>query len=283
MSKQSLVPDAWDDDWVEEADRQHYAADTEEKAKPSKSERLARHAELNKKLWASADSAETFHFLEAKSEVPLQSDFKPAVKLLSRKPEKKVSRSNNVPGMSQLTIDDDEDDDDEDSAKKTTLSAEEVRQKSQREREEKQRRYVEARERLFGTSTPESGDSTPGTTTPPKSFPSLEPRSARGKGKGRSNRDGSPLSSSAAETSRNRSSKSLAEGGEGRQLYDPDYTVKPDSGYTQRKNQESSKKTKSATDEEQQPIRAPRGPDGSGRGGFGFAGRGPARSTAASS
>ncbi len=49
------VPDAWDDDWETAADK----ADVEntppkEQAPMSRAERLAKHAESNKKLWEEA-------------------------------------------------------------------------------------------------------------------------------------------------------------------------------------------------------------------------------------
>lgn len=57
MVKKGAVPDAWDDDWEAQADRD---AAAEVPAKPAadanltKTERLARHAETNRKLWESA-------------------------------------------------------------------------------------------------------------------------------------------------------------------------------------------------------------------------------------
>jgi hypothetical protein len=56
MGKKTVVPDAWDDDWETQADR----AAKEEAAHPApapvltKAERLAEHAESNRKLWQSA-------------------------------------------------------------------------------------------------------------------------------------------------------------------------------------------------------------------------------------
>ena len=53
MAKKN-VPDAWDDDWEAEADK---AAQEEVNAEPvllTKAERLAQHAESNKRLWESA-------------------------------------------------------------------------------------------------------------------------------------------------------------------------------------------------------------------------------------
>ena len=51
------VPDAWDDDWesaADKADAAAAAAKVEEEVKVTKAERLAKHAETNRKLWESA-------------------------------------------------------------------------------------------------------------------------------------------------------------------------------------------------------------------------------------
>lgn len=61
MSKKSVVPDAWDDDWESQADKADPAvasatAKADEEVKVSKAERLAKHAETNRKLWESAYS-----------------------------------------------------------------------------------------------------------------------------------------------------------------------------------------------------------------------------------
>jgi hypothetical protein len=56
MSKNVAVPDAWDDDWESQADKADAAAAAakEEAVKITKAERLAKHAETNRKLWESA-------------------------------------------------------------------------------------------------------------------------------------------------------------------------------------------------------------------------------------
>jgi len=198
-----------------------------------------------------------------RNDVPLKTAFKPAVKVLSRKPAPKVvTRNDPVSGaVSQLTIaDDDESDESADDATKNALSLEERKRKAQREREEKQRKYVEVRERLFGTTTTTtggvamgSGTSSPtGNVTPPGAGSRAKNRGARG--------DGRPSSSAGG------SSNKVPN----RQLYDPSYTVKPDSLYIQKRDTPDLQ----SAEREEQPVRAPRGPDGSGRGGFGFAGRG---------
>ncbi|EEY18774.1 conserved hypothetical protein [Verticillium alfalfae VaMs.102] len=159
-SSRNAVPDAWEDDWETQADKQE-AQPTQEAPPPApmtKAERRAQHAETNRKLWESADNRETFHFVEATSNVPLASTFKPQVKVLSRKPPPTVARRvDPVTGaISQLSIRDDDDDDDEAGgrAKAVQPTPEEIRARQQREREEKQKRYDEARAKIFGESNP---------------------------------------------------------------------------------------------------------------------------------
>lgn len=60
--KGATVPDAWDDDWDSQADKADREAEAraaanaavEEKVKISKTDRIAKHKEENKKLWDSA-------------------------------------------------------------------------------------------------------------------------------------------------------------------------------------------------------------------------------------
>jgi len=60
MGKKAEIPDAWDDDWESQADKAEAKAEAaadktvEEEVKVTKAERLAKHAEKNKKLWESA-------------------------------------------------------------------------------------------------------------------------------------------------------------------------------------------------------------------------------------
>ncbi|KAI9768327.1 MAG: hypothetical protein M1840_004935 [Geoglossum simile] len=270
MAKEEKVPDAWDDDWGTQIDQHN--KDTTGTTKESKAERLAKHAESNRKLWDSAESTDNFLFLATKEDVPLRTEFKPAVKVLSRKPASKVlSRADPGSGISQLTLDD-EDDEDDGAERRHKPSPEELRLKAQREREEKQRRYEEARERLFGSPASASGTSSPGTLTPPRAG---ESKGARGKGRGKGGRDSKASSES---TSNSRSKKPPIEAttdraSDGRQLYDPDYVAKPDSEFIRKRSTPLPGTTQSILDEGQQPIRSPRGPDGSGRGGFGFSER----------
>jgi len=204
----------------------------------------------------SREAPEPFHFLAARDNVPLKAEFKPALKVLSRKPTPKVaSRQDPVTGLAQMTIEDDDEEDEE--SKKNQPTPEELRLKAQREREEKQRKYEEVRARLFGTTDAGSGTSSPGTVTPPAQVEEM--KNARGKGRGRSG---------SRQEGRRPDSQSAT-----RELFDPNYTPKPGSVTLQKRGTEtSSGRTTPRGDE--QIIRAPKGPDGSGRGGFGFANRG---------
>lgn len=185
-----------------------------------------------------------------------------------------IARRDPITGLSQLSLADD--DDDQRSETKPQLTPEEIRAKQQRELEEKQRRYEEARAKIFGESNPSSGASSPGNVTPPRGFGN---EGGRGRGRGRGRGGGHRGNSSRQEDSRRPgSSRSDAVRSErGRELYDPGYA--PRGGFATQKRggdsgQQSGRSTPRDEDQPKQAIRAPRGPDGSGRGGFGFAKRG---------
>ncbi|KAK2065065.1 hypothetical protein LY76DRAFT_384482 [Colletotrichum caudatum] len=285
MVKKGSVPDAWeDDDWESAADKMDGGAplQPEPPAPLSKAERLAQHAESNRKLWESADTPTPLTFLEAQPSVPLATGFKPQVKVLSRKPAPRtIARRDPVTGqLSHLSLADD-DAEDQDAEKKPQLTPEEIRAKQQRELEEKQRRYEEARAKIFGESNPSSGASSPGTTTPPRGGENERGGGGRGRGRGRGRGGGHRGNNSSRQEDYRRPGSSRTDGvrsESGRELFDPGYA--PRGGFAMQKRggdpgPHSSRST--PRDEEQQPrqaLRAPRGPDGSGRGGFGFAKRG---------
>ncbi|TGJ84118.1 hypothetical protein E0Z10_g4657 [Xylaria hypoxylon] len=274
------VPDAWDDDeWEAKADQAATAdpkPDAVSQVPMTKAERLARHAESNKRLWQSAETpSEPFHFLAARSEPPLTTEFKPAVKVLSRKPAPKmITKRDPLTGaLSQLKIDDEDSDDEKN---KIQLSPEEIRAKHQREREEKQRRYEEVRAKIFGTnpaasgsgngSNPSSGTSTPGNSTPPRS--SADGRGSRGRGRGRGG-GGHRHNDTRADSGSSQRPGSQS-GPNARDLYDPNYLPKP--GFPpDRRSGGTPVSGRSVVREEDQVIRSPRGPDGNSRG---FAKRG---------
>ena len=213
----------------------------------------------------SSESPDTFHFLQAGDKVPLASTFKPQVKVLSRRPV--IAKRDPATGLSQLSLDDDAN---EEVKKENQPTPEEIRAKQKLEREEKQRRYDEARAKIFGEPSPSSGASSPGTVTPPRSDGQRTPR-GRGRGRGGSstprNNERNNGESSQGGNRRN------AQPGPGRELYDPNYSPKPDSS-GQGRGTDSRPPRNSTPRNEQQAIRAPRGPTESGRGGFGFAKRG---------
>lgn len=239
------MPDAWDDDWIakgESSTAKNEAAPSSTKI--SKAERRAKQAEFNRQLWEDAEDPQDNFFLKSRDIVPLKTEFKPAVKVLSRKPEKKSAAG--VEGIGQLNIDDD--DESEDENKKHELTAEERREKAQREREEKQKKYEEVRQKLFGNDESSSTTAVSG----PKKNNSKNSSPPRNQSRNKNSRDSRPSSSASNKTGR---------------LYDPNDTGKPGTSSVLRKE------TKVEPDE-LQPIRSPRAPDNSGRGGFGFAPRG---------
>ncbi|KAL2132521.1 hypothetical protein VTI74DRAFT_3711 [Chaetomium olivicolor] len=270
MGKGNKVPDAWDDDdWEIQADR----AAKEEPPKPepqaplSRAERLAKHAEEQRKLWEAAETPEEQNFfLPPANQIPLTTPFKPAVKVLSRKPTPQmIARRDPVTGLEQMTLQDD-DENKEPEAKQE--SPEEIRKRQQRELEEKQRRYEEARAKIFGDSNPSSGQSTPRTGTPPNEGR----QSQRGRGRGRGGRGRDRDYDSGRQ---GRRQPEVQQTGGVRELYDPGYSPKPGFNVQKRGDASGQSGSRSSTPrEEHQPIRAPKGPDGSGRGGFGFARRG---------
>ena len=210
-----------------------------------------------------------FNFLAATATVPLATPFKPPVKLLSRKPAPQViAKRDPVTGLEQLTLVDDEPDDEE--AKEPQETPEEIRMRKQRELEEKQRRYEEARAKIFGDSNPPSGQSTPGTVTPPHGGDGRQVYRGRG-GRGRG-RGGHQNNSRVDDQSRRSTTQSPG----ARELYDPSYLQKPGSSAQKSSGDVSPHiRSQSGTPRpEDQIIRAPRGPDGSGRGGIGFTRRG---------
>lgn len=236
--------------------------------KLSKAERRAKQAEFNRQLWADAsvdlykaavrsktfyrDTTRDSYYVNTRDEVPFKTEFKPAMKVLSRKPISKITNASDpASGIGQLSLEDEDEDDDGDQ-KKGVMTVHERQQKAQRDREEKQRKYEEVRERLFGTDAAEV-KKTFGITTLPKQRPDGDSRH-----QSRSRGGGEARPSSA--------------GSKSRQLFDPMYTAKTDSTYIQKRDGQT--ESGRSTPSEQLPIRNPKAPDGSGRGGFGFASRG---------
>jgi len=197
-----------------------------------------------------SEAPEEINFITASQTVPLATGFKPAMKVLSRKPE-------------------DLDDKIDESSKPQQETPEQIRQRQQRELEEKQRRYEEIRARIWNESTPSSGNSTPGTVTPPQSSEGRQ-NSNRGRGRGR----GGVHRNNSRQEHQNRNSPNNQQPAS-RELYDPGYSPRPNFNPQRRNVDGSPQSSRSQTPrEEDQIIRTPRGPDGSGRGGFGFARRG---------
>ncbi|OQD72458.1 hypothetical protein PENDEC_c021G06283 [Penicillium decumbens] len=267
MSANAEVPNAWEDDWESQADILATKSATEPEKKVSskvtKAQRRAQQAEFNRQLWAEAETPQTFHFVEARSDaVPLKQDIKPAVTLLSRRPQIATRQSTAgvdgaTAGFKQLGLDGEEGDSDDES-KPREPTPEERQAIALRNREEKQRKYEEVRERLFGSPSATTSGTSSGSTTPPRQNSSVD---SRGKGKGRGGRDYQKRDSS---TAVNKS----------RHLYDPSTSARSNGPQLQRRERQLGRGDTEKSPAPQQPTRSPRGPDGSGRGGFGFGNRG---------
>ncbi|KIX04994.1 uncharacterized protein Z518_05866 [Rhinocladiella mackenziei CBS 650.93] len=272
----SKIPDAWEDEWSSVADKQPTPPNESGEPKKvssrvTKAQRRAQQAEFNRQLWAEAEGPkETNYFLESRNVVPLRSEFKPPPILLSRKGPIIQSPKLSTSGMQDLSLSNDnknaESSEDEDEIKARELSLAERQAQAARDREEKQRKYEERRQELFGPPSNSNSSSqqannyksdtpSPASLTPPGSR-SATPNRGRGKGGRRG-----------AANTNNLNPRTPSRGSQHRELYDPSYVAKPDSVHVPRRENGSS----NPRTPEIQPVRVPRGPDGSGRGGFGFA------------
>ncbi|KAK6200829.1 hypothetical protein LQW54_009493 [Pestalotiopsis sp. IQ-011] len=279
MARKAQLPDAWDDDdWETQADKAAAEPSAPEPAPAplSKRERAAQHAESNKKLWQAAEEPNNgvpLQYLSQQPEPPLAQTFKAPPIVLARKPVL-AKRDPARGGMANLSLADSDDED-----KKPQETPEQRKERQKREYEEKQRLYAEARAKIFGESSNggsgnskagsgrSSGTTTPGTTTPPRD------RRGRGRGRGGPRGRGDRIAHHRTDSGRSAGTDSRDEGhGRERELYDPNYSPRPAVPVESRTGFPTS--GQSTPRKAEQTIRAPRGPDGSGRGGFGFARRG---------
>ncbi|TID21468.1 hypothetical protein E6O75_ATG04863 [Venturia nashicola] len=252
-TKKAVIPSAWDDDdWEAQADKQAATPPREEPiVKLSRAERKAKHDEANKQLWDAAPEKPIF--LLAREDVPLKDEFKGPLKVLSRKPPPKIiARPDPTSGLANLNIDDD-DDSEEEERKKAEKSFLERQARAKIEREEKQRKYQEARDRIMGGKANNDAGGRPSSA-----HGSGSRNSSKGKGRG-----GRVNAATLAEQSPARASR------QSKGLYDPGYTPKPGSVYLQKRDGSDNVASGSSTTNEDRPIRAPKGPDSSGKAGFG--------------
>lgn len=211
--------------------------------KLTKAQRKAQHIERQKQLWDSADNPDRFHWLETQGVVPLKQEYKQPVTLLARKPPT-IAKKDPAGDLAKLALEDDEDSEDE-RRRKRESELEERQRKAKLERAEKERRYAEARERIMGSNNQSFTSN---------SRESSQSRRARGgKNPNRPSQPQSPAEQSPARQT----------GGENK-LFDPENMGR----------RVAPKRELNNTPKEEQPVRQPRGPDNSGRGGFGFGGRG---------
>ncbi|KAH3918469.1 hypothetical protein HBI56_133990 [Parastagonospora nodorum] len=245
MPPKAPLAGAWEDDWETIADKED-AKPQEDQPPPklTKAQLKAQHAELNRKIWESAENPDPQWYPEAHNPAPVQAPFKPKVTMLARKPAPQVLSRN----MAGLNLDDD--DSEEERRKKAAADFEERKQRAQRERAEKERKYAEARERIFGSPAASEGSRS---NSPNKA--------TRGKGKARGG--GQPRSSNEQSPARTAApAPAMARG-----LYDPTYAPKPGSVFIQKKEANGSRPgTPSGLEK---PVRQPQGPAKDGGRGFG--------------
>ena len=193
------------------------------------------------------------------SNPPVLQPFKPAVTVLARKPTPQLLSRNG--GMAGLSLDDDDEDSEEERRKKAAADFEERKARAAKERVEKERKYAEARERIFG-SPAASEDSR--SNSPSK-------RGGKGARGGRGARESAPRSS-------NEQSPARTTAPAARLLFEPAYAPKPGSMHAQRREEGAASRPGSRPPTpslQEKPVREPRGPArGGGRGFGGFAGRG---------
>lgn len=187
------------------------------------------------------EEPETFHFLAARDNVPLKSEFKPALKVLSRKPAPMmIEQIDPFTGNKKLKQEDDKNDIEQNDQ----LTHGQLKLKAQKEREEKQKRYDEARARILGVPS----TSSPGENTGHKYL----------------NPDGSKLS----QTNRRWGTNVRDIAYDGLRLVDSNQILNARHEYMARKkNTESSQ---SSLRDDCNISRKPRGPDANGKPGFNF-------------
>jgi len=149
------------------------------------------------------------------------------------------------------------------------LSLKERQEKARVEREEKEKKYKEVRARLFGNNdtgniAADKESSTRSRGASPNVRRGGNRRFGDGTGTGRTanSATGSAVSSKNQSPARTPDLTHIQKN----ELYDPGHSVKPGNVFIQRREP-------SAASALGQPIRQPRGPDGSGKGGTGFVNR----------
>lgn len=186
------------------------------------------------------------------------------MKVLSRKP-KTVQRNKFAVGANGATLAADDDSEDEE-RRANAASLADRQEKARIEREAKQKRYAEARERLFGSEIPSSATPATGRASPAgKQHDHRQGHRPSRRGGIQGGHDSSQTSS--ADQSPARQSIST------RQLFDPNQGSRP-LALRQNSRADVTVTGNGRAVREMAPTRSPRGPDGSGRGGFGFAPRG---------
>lgn len=206
------------------------------------------------------------------------------MKLLSRRPTPARDPTTNMAGLS---LNDDKEDEQE-AIRRHQIEAEARMREGKRQLEEKQKAYEEARRRIFGEDKEDEGRQGQG-----QGRGANRGRGNRGNGRGRgrggnrrgdgrdsdtsrsatSSRSATPSGATRDQHRPNPSSKSATPSGATRDQHRPTSSPKPPS-ILQKQEGAPGQLPGAKSDNGQAAIREPRGPDGSGRGGFGFSRRG---------
>lgn len=204
------------------------------------------------------------------------------MKLLSRRPTPARDPATN---MANLSLDDEEDE--QEAIRRHQIEAEARMREGKRLLEEKQKAYEEARRRIFGEDNQDEGRQGQG-----QGRGANRGRGNRGNGRGRGrggNRRGDGRDSDASRSAtssrsatpsgptrdqqRPNPSRSGTPSGVTRDQHRPNSSPKPPS-ILQKQESAQGQRPGAKSDNGQAAIREPKGPDGSGRGGFGFSRRG---------
>lgn len=177
--------------------------------------------------------------------------------VLSRKPATVLAKRDPTNPMAALSLQD-EDDSEEEARRKRDAELEERQRKAKLEREEKVRKYAEARERIMGSSAP----------TSPKPSAADSRESSQGRSDSRRQRGPGARTGQQEQSLQSGSRHSPRSGTPASQLFDPEDMTRR---ILRKDNSRSA--DGSTTPREGEPVRQPRGPEASGKGGFGFANR----------
>lgn len=232
-------------------------------------------------LWLdySEGPRETNYFLESRNVVPFRQEFRAPTVLLSRKGPPIVQKTDDRPGGVQHALEkmnlhgsngENDDSDDEEDELTRAEAERNAKMQADRLREEKKRLYEQRRAELLGPSstaansghrvTSRSGQSSPGSLTPPGSRSSTPHNRGNRRG-GRIARGNNPGPQQSAQQKPVPLTPSTSQLNPQSQIFDPSYMAKPGSTFIMRREQSPATIAARTDDGMMKPIRTPRNPD----------------------